>query len=170
MRVGNLVRRHEKGPDWRKGITALPLYPLTAALELKSALRVIVVQDVARDVIHRLRFADVRGLRADDHRELHFPVGFGTVLRNHDAVVRPRERARGFEEDDRLCGNGRVGLGGVIAKVETDAHDLARSRDGWTEAHAVRNQRAARRLAHEPAPHALESIRGEERLAVILAE
>src|SRR5262245_41393456 len=74
LRVGHLVARHEVGPDRPERVAALALDPLTAALELEMALREIVDDAVAGDVLQRALGLDVLGARADDDAELDLPV------------------------------------------------------------------------------------------------
>ena len=63
LRIRNLVRRRQEGPDRRERVGALALHPLAAALHLKRALGIVVVEDVARDVGQRRGLGHVRRRR-----------------------------------------------------------------------------------------------------------
>src|SRR5690606_40860022 len=65
-----LFRSHER-PERRERIRALPLHPLTAALELESSLAVVVVQRVTGDVVERVGFGHVPSSPPDDDGQLH---------------------------------------------------------------------------------------------------
>src|SRR3989442_139394 len=80
VHVPNLVRRGEKRSQRREAVAALALHPLATALQLKGPLGVIVVGQVAGDVLPRLVPLHVRGAAPDHDRQLHFPVHLGAIL------------------------------------------------------------------------------------------
>ena len=71
----------------------------------------------------------IQSLLPDNDRQLHFPIYFGTVPGNHQGIVRSNQRCGGLEENDRLFRQLHLALCGMVAKVQTDAHDLARPTD-----------------------------------------
>src|SRR5712691_9725604 len=169
-RVGQLVPGGEERPERREGVGALAFHPLAAALELKAALRIVVVQRVAGDEPDRLLARDIPGGAADDDRELDFPIELGAAARDDDAVVRARQRRGRLEEDHRLAGDVRAAFRGVIAKVDADADDLARTADGRSQPNLVRHPRRRRFVTHEPCTERVDAVAREKRLVVVGAE
>src|SRR5690606_5328110 len=55
--------------------------------------------------------------------------GLARIARNLHVVVRPADRTRGLEEEDRFGGHRHAALGGVVRIVQPDAHHLADRRD-----------------------------------------
>src|SRR3712207_2457193 len=98
LRVRHLVLGDEPGAEGAEGVAALALVPGAAALDLPLALGHVVADRVAGDVVQRLRFRDAGGAGADDDGELHLPVGFAAVLRDHHIVVRAAEGAERLQE------------------------------------------------------------------------
>src|SRR5947209_3352755 len=82
VRIGDLVAGREKGTDRRERVRALALDPLPAAFELKTALRVVVVQRIAGHMIQRALFCNIRSAAANDHGELDLPIQLAPALWN----------------------------------------------------------------------------------------
>ena len=76
--------------------------------------------------------------------ELRLPVALITALRQYHVVVRPDDCGGGLHEKNRLLGNRRAGLFGMIAVVEADAHELADPCYRRTEARIAIDRRQAR--------------------------
>src|SRR5690606_15110429 len=70
LRVADLVGRHQPRPERREAVAALALVPRAAAVELEAALRQVVDDAVAGDVVERPLLLDIARLRADDDAEL----------------------------------------------------------------------------------------------------
>src|SRR5690606_19619965 len=103
--VCDFIPRSEKRTQRCKRITAFPLHPLAAVLELKFAFTVVVVQAVAGHIIHRICFFHVTCALANHNGELQLPIGFLAVARNHKIVVGPNYGRGRLKEDDRLGRN-----------------------------------------------------------------
>ena len=131
--VGQLIRRGQKRAEGRKGVAALALVPGTAAFELEFALRHVVVQHVAGDVIRRFGLGYVGSAPADDHGQLYFPVGFHRVAGQHNVVVGARQRRGCFQKDNGLSRQFGAHLVGVVGVVQPDAHYFGRPNHGRTQ-------------------------------------
>ena len=87
MDIAQLVRRDKPRTDGAKGIAAFAFVPLTTALELVGPLRQVVDQHVARHVVQRIGLTHIAGLGANDHPQLHLPVGFDRAEWNLHRVI-----------------------------------------------------------------------------------
>ena len=81
----------------------------------------------------RLAFADIARARADDDRELDFPIGFCRALGDHDVVVRPYDAGRGLGEQHRLLGDRHAGFGRVVGVIEPDGNEIADMGKAWAD-------------------------------------
>src|SRR5690606_25905611 len=113
---------------------------------LVTALRVIVVQEVAGHVLEGALARHVPSALADDERELDLEVRVLRPTRQLEPVEGAALRRRRLHEHDRLFRNGRSGLLRVAAIVEADAHELARAGDGRSDACVGRYAGQARGL------------------------
>ena len=85
--IGNLVASREKRAQRSKCVAALAFHPLPPALKLKTAFRIIVVQDVSGHVIEGFVYGDIDRSLAHYNRKLDFPVHLGGIPRNHECIV-----------------------------------------------------------------------------------
>ena len=170
LRVGDLVRCREERAERREGVLALALRPLAAALELVLALRVVVVEGVAGHVRGGVLARHVAGPAADHDRQLHLPVGLHGAAGEDEVVVRAAQRGRGLEEDDRLVGDLRAGLAGVVGVVEADADDLGGPGHAGAEPLALRHARGRGGVLARPGREPGEAVRAEEALVPVRAE
>src|SRR5690606_29841766 len=137
--VRHFVGRDEPRTDRAERIGALTLDPLAAHFQLEGALRHVVHDAVAGDVIERLGLRHVAGRPADDDAELDLPVGLLGAARDDDVVVGPRDGRRRLHEDDRLGRHGHARLGRVVRVVQTDADELADPADARADARRIGN-------------------------------
>lgn len=96
-------------------------------------MRDIIPDGVSEDMGQRVGFGDVAPRRTDDGDEFAFIVEARRFLGHGghgDGVVGPRGGGDGFVEEDRVFGEGEVGLGGVRGVVEPQAPDGADVRGG----------------------------------------
>src|SRR5205807_2662852 len=79
--------------------------------------------------------------------------------------VRPADAGRYLVEDDRLFGNGRAGLGGVVGIVEADGNEIADLADAGAKARiaAYERQLLDRRFANLGEPFGRERLAGDIR-------
>ncbi len=166
MRVGDLVGWHQPRPERIERLATLALVPLATALELELPLRDVVGDGVTRDAREGLGVAAqiARGV-TDDDGEFDFPVRLDRPARHQDLVMRPDHRRRILHEQDRFGRHRRVRLLGVVAVVQTHAHDLAGPRDRRTVAQAQRLDGASDRKAAvgESGTNSLDPAAVEER-------
>jgi hypothetical protein len=134
LRVGHLVLGDQPGPDGAEGVAALALVPKPPALELELPLRDVVDHAIPGHVFQGFLEGDVPGPPADDHAQLHLPVGLARATGDHQVVIGPRDGAGGLEEDHRLRGDGRSGFLGVVTVVEADADELAHAAEAGANA------------------------------------
>ena len=145
LRIGHLVRRDQPGAYGGEGVGGFALVPLAAALELKGALGHIVDQHIARHMGQGVRLADIAGFAANDHAQLHLPVGLEGAARDGDRVVGARERTGGFEKKHRLFGRLHARFAGVVGVIEADADNFS---DLWHRAAPARALGQARQTVH----------------------
>ena len=146
MHVRNFIGRDEPWTNGTEGVVGLALGPLSAALDLEVALRDVVADRVACDMLQRVGFGDVLGLGADNDCELHFPVQLGGFTRLFDSVVRSAQAGVGLEENDRLGRNRHAGFGGVVGVVQADGDEFGDVVDWCAEARIAVNQRQGGRI------------------------
>ena len=152
LRVRDLVPGDQPRADRGEGLRALAFDPLLARIaELVVALRDVVDDAVAGDVIQGVGLVDIGGASADHHAELDLPVALDRAARQPDLIVRPDDRAGVLHEHDRLRGDRRVGLARVIGVVEADAHEIRHMGERAPEARRARGERQARRIEAAPA-------------------
>src|SRR3954453_13106074 len=77
LRVSQLVCRDENGSNRAEGVEAFALVPGAAALKLIFALRHIVHEAIACNIVQRLMFLDVTGRPAHDDAEFNLPIALG---------------------------------------------------------------------------------------------
>src|SRR5262249_47302186 len=85
-------------------------------------------------------------------------------------AVRSGERGRRFQKDHRLLRDVHPALRRVIAIVQPDAHDLARTRDRRPETSAGGNLRRLRRIARAPGAQPGAAAAGGEFLVEVGAD
>ena len=85
----------------------------------------IVDHAIAGDMFEGVGLVHIARLGADDDAQLDFPIGLDGILGDDHIVIGTDNGAGGLHEQDRLLGDGRPGLGGVIGVVEADADELA---------------------------------------------
>ena len=151
MRIRNFIGGHDARAERRIRVLSLGVDPLAGTAAVARAH--VDHHAVAEDVRQRIGFSDPFGLRADDHRQFHFPVELlrdGLVVL--DGVAGADHRRRRLREDDRLLGQLLVGieraarLGNVLDVVQADAEDvLARTRDRRKQLDVLDWQRGADR-------------------------
>ncbi len=83
--------------------------------------------DVRETLFGRLQVA---GGPPDDDGELDLPVRLAAAARHEHRVIGPDDGVGGLEEQDRLGGDLRPRLGGVVVVVQPDADDLADPAEG----------------------------------------
>src|SRR5439155_14433382 len=93
----------------------------------------------------------------------------GAATRNDQVVVGAGQRRGRLEEHDRLFRDVHAALGGMVAVIQADAHDLARPADRWTEPRGGVYARGARGVAR-PGGEPVEAVAAKERLVVIATE
>src|SRR5262245_43148302 len=96
--IRHLVASRKKWPERSECIRAFSFDPLASALQLKTALGIVVVKGVATHKLESAVLRDVAGGLTDNYCQLHFPVQFLRVLRDRHGIVRANERRRGFHE------------------------------------------------------------------------
>ena len=169
-RVGNFIGRDEPGAERGESVAALALVPGTAALQLKGALRHVVVQHVAGHVVQRLGFADIRRAPANHHGQLHFPVGFFRTARNNNLVVGASQGAGCFQKKHRLGRVAQAHFGGVVGVVQTHAHDFGWPGHGRAQALIGRHQRQRAGLRPHKSGQPGRAVGGKKRFVVVFAE
>ena len=131
-----LVGGDEDGAHRQERVGALGAEPLAVALlalaqRRRGALPVpgtdVVDDDVAGDVVHRVGAGHATGRATDDDAQLDLEVQGVRALRPHDRVTVPDDRVRELREEQRSRRCLAAAFRGVLAVVETDADDLARS-------------------------------------------
>ncbi len=123
IRVGNLG--FNPGPQGREGVEALGAGEL-AVLFLQIPGGDVVDAGVAQDVVPEVRFLDVPGGLADDHRQFRLVVHPAAHLGIDNVFVRADHRGAGLHEDQGFFGDGVAEFGGVIPVIQADGHDLGR--------------------------------------------
>ena len=135
----DLVRCDEDGAHRQERVGALGAQPLAVALlagleGCRGALPVasadVVDHDVAGDVVHRVVDGDATCPPADDHAELDLEIQGLRALVPDDRLAVGDDRIGELGEEQGSLGDGAAALGDVLRVVETDAHDLARVREG----------------------------------------
>src|SRR3954452_14852942 len=119
----------QNGSNGPEGVKALALVPAAAALELIFALRHIVHEAIARNVVERFGLLDVPGRPAHDHPEFNLPVALCCSRWKDHVIVRTNDAADRLGEDDRLAWERHVRLGGMIRVVEPHGNELAGAPD-----------------------------------------
>ena len=141
LRIGDLIRRDEPGPDRPECVVGLALGPLPGALGLEFALGEIVDGAIARDMRQRVALGDVLGAGADDDAEFHFPVRLLRFGRDGHVVERPGQAAHLLGEDHRLGRNLQSRFGGVVGIIEADGDEFLRIGDAGADPRLAAHQR-----------------------------
>ena len=128
VRVGDVRRRHERGPTGQNVSGRLAARPLSV-LELEVARADVVRAQVAAHRLERVLLRHGLHPRPDDDAELGLVVALRHDRRDHDRLARPDQRVRPLREQQRLLRQLDALLLGVVPVVETDADDLARTLD-----------------------------------------
>src|ERR1700682_975051 len=77
---------------------------------------------------------NIAGLFFDNHSQFHFPIYFLRSPGNHEGIIWPHDRGRGFEEQHWLGRKLHAAFSSVIAIIEADTDDLARAAGGRAQA------------------------------------
>src|SRR5271165_4224238 len=128
LRVGDLVGRHQPRPERTERVEALALHPLAAALGLPLALRDIVGEAIAGDLLERVALSDALRLGPDNDPELDLPVHGGRSFRPDDIVVGALDGGDRFEYDG-VVRDWVAGFFGVLSVIEPDADELGNAAD-----------------------------------------
>ena len=138
----------------------LPRCHCTVA-KLKIARGDVVERGVAQHEVVRAVGAHVLRAASDDDGELSLVVDLLARRGNDDRLAWRDDAARELREDHRRLRNDELALLGMIAIVQPDAHDLARTRDGREPVGILaRHQPAVLARRRERSRIALESRRG----------
>src|ERR1700710_721902 len=86
--IAHLIGGDEPGAGGPEGIGALALVPGAATLDLPLALRDVIDDAEARDVLQGLGLRHMLALAADDDAEFDFPIRFHGILGDDDLVIR----------------------------------------------------------------------------------
>ena len=133
--IGELVLRHQPRAYGAESVQRLALDPLPGAFQLGGPLRNVVDEHVSEYMIQGLVDGDVLRPCADDHPQLHLPVGLLRPCGQHHIVIRPADATDVLGENDRLGRLLHADFRGMVGIVQADADELLRigdrRRDAW---------------------------------------
>ena len=98
LRVRNVVAGHQPRPGWAKGVAGFTLGPLPRQIRLKMALRDVIDDAIACNILQGIGFADIFSRFTDHHAKFDFPICADRPAWHRDIIIGSNNRRVGFEK------------------------------------------------------------------------